>query len=142
MRSLVLCLAALALAACHSGSSESAVAARVLEHGGRWESGYGAKFYSVVGRLQNTSARPLRYVKLRIEALDPSGKVVASSDTYNESAEALGVPEVDGQALLASGKVKPVPPGAEERFRGGFMSDETPAFSSYRVVVVEASAAP
>jgi hypothetical protein len=118
-----------------------AAGAKVLEHKGRWESGYGAKFYNVVGRLQNTSGHALRYVKLRIDALDEHGKVVASTDTYNESAEALAVPDVKPADLLASGKVKALGAGAEERFRGSFLEDETPAFKDYRVTVVETPAA-
>jgi hypothetical protein len=113
------------------------VGAQVLEHHGRWESGYGAKFYNVVGRLKNTSRHALRYVKLRIDAVDEHGKVVASTDTYNESAEALAVPDLDPKELLASGKVKPLPADAEERFRGSFLDDETPPFKDYRVTVVE-----
>ncbi len=111
--------------------------ARVLEHAGKWESGYGSTFYNVVGKLRNTSGKPLRYVKLRIEAVDDTGKVVASTDTYNESAEALAVPDLDPKALLATGKVKPLAAGAEERFRGSFLKEETPAFKTYRVRVVE-----
>jgi len=34
--------------------------AQVVEHRGRWESGYGAKFYNVVGRLKNSSGHDLR----------------------------------------------------------------------------------
>ena len=113
--------------------------AEVLEHHGRWESGYGAKFYNVVGRLRNTSGHAVRWVKLRIEALDAKAEVVASTDTYNESAEALAVP--DAKALAASGKVKPLADGAEERFRGSFLEDETPPFTSYRVRVIEAPSA-
>ena len=113
------------------------VGAQVLEHHGRWESGYGAKFYNVVGRLKNTSGHALRYVKLRIDAVDEHGKVVASTDTYNESAEALAVPDLDPKELLASGKVKPLPADTEERFRGSFLDDETPPFKDYRVTVVE-----
>jgi hypothetical protein len=116
-------------------------AATVLEHHGRWESGYGAKFYNVVGRLKNTSTRALRYVKLRIEVLDDKGKVVASTDTYNESADALAVPDLDPKELLASGKVKPLAAGGEERFRGSFLEEETPPFKEYRVRVVETPAA-
>ena len=115
--------------------------AEVLEHHGRWESGYGAEFYNVVGRLRNTSGHALGYVKLRIEALDAHGKVVASTETYNESAEALAVPDVDAKALLASGKVKPLAAGAEERFRGSFLKEETPRLTEYRVKVVDTPAA-
>jgi hypothetical protein len=138
MRSAPVLLLLLLVSATFAGGKD----AEVLEHRARWESGYGAQFYSVVGRLKNTSPHALRYVKLRLEALDAGGKVVASSETYNESAEALGVPEVDGRALLAQGKIKAIAAGAEERFRGGFMKDETPAFASYRVIVVETPAAP
>jgi hypothetical protein len=112
-----------------------------MEHHGRWESGYGAKFYNVVGRLKNTSGHGLRYVKLRIDALDGGGKVVASTATYNESAEALAVPDLSPKELLASGKVKPLAAGAEERFRASFLEDETPPFKDYRVTVTETPAA-
>ena len=118
-----------------------AVGATVLEHKGRWESGYGAKFFNVVGRLKNTSGHDLRFVKLRIDALDAGGKVVASTDTYNESAEALAVPDVSATDLLAKGKVKPLATGAEERFRASFLEDETPPFKDYRVTVTETPAA-
>ena len=113
--------------------------AEILEHHGRWESGYGATFYNVVGRLRNTSGHALAYVKLRLEALDDHGKVVASTDTFNESAEALGVPEVKPEDALK--KVKPLAAGAEERFRGSFLKEETPAFKDYRVTVVATPAA-
>ena len=123
------------------GMLAAAPDARILEHKGRWESGYGAKFYNVVGRLQNTSGHALRWVKLRIDAVDEHGKVVASTDTYNESAEALAVPDVKADDLLAAGKVKPLAAGAEERFRGSFLDEETPPFESYRVTVIETPAA-
>jgi hypothetical protein len=129
-------LVVLLLAACRSGPQ-----AEVLEHHGRWESGYGAKFYNVVGRLKNTSGHPLRFVKVRIDAVDAGGKVVASTETYNESAEALAVPDLDPQELLRSGKVKPLAAGGEERFRGSFLKDETPPFTDYRVTVVDTPAA-
>jgi hypothetical protein len=111
--------------------------ATILRHEGKWESGYGAKFYNVVGVLKNTSAHALRYVKVRLEAVDAAGKVLGTTDTYNESAEVLSAPEIDPQKVLASGKVKPLAPGAEERFRGGFMADEYPGVKSHRVRVVE-----
>jgi hypothetical protein len=112
----------------------------VLEQHGKWESGYGSKFYNVVGRLRNTSGHPLRWVKLRVEALDVHGKPVASTDTYNESAEILAVPDLKPEEVLASGKVKPLPAGAEERFRASFLDEETPAFTDYRVTVIETPA--
>lgn len=116
--------------------------AKILRAEGKWESGYGAKFYNVVGALENTSGHALRYVKVRLDALDADGKVLGSTDTYNESAEVLAAPEVDVQKLLAAGKVKPLAAGAQERFRGGFMADEYPAVKSHRATVVETPTAP
>jgi len=136
----VLCLAA-ALASAGAAVAFSADA-EVLEHKGKWESGYGSTWYNVVGRLKNTSGHPVRWVKLRIDAVDDAGKVVASTDTYNESAEVLTVPEANPQDLLAKGKVKPLAADAEERFRGSFLKDETPPFKDYRVTVRETPAAP
>ncbi|HUE30738.1 MAG TPA: FxLYD domain-containing protein [Verrucomicrobiae bacterium] len=133
MRRLALVLL---LAAAPARAADGA-GAQVLEHKGRWESGYGAQFYNVVGRLRNTSGHELRYVKLRIEALDEQGNVVAKTETYNESAEALAVPDLNPRELLESGKVKPLPADAEERFRGSFLKEETPAFTDYRVKVIE-----
>jgi hypothetical protein len=134
-RSFVLAVAVLA---CAWTTTAGAADAEILEHKGRWESGYGSTWYNVVGRLKNTSGHPVRWVKLRIDAVDDAGKVVASTDTYNESAEVLTVPEANPQDLLAKGKVKPLAAGAEERFRGSFLKEETPPFKDYRVVVVEA----
>jgi hypothetical protein len=136
-----LALLCLVLAAAMGAHAQQA-GAKILHDAGKWESGYGAKFYNVVGTLQNTSGHALRYVKVRIEALDGDGKVIGSTDTYNESAEVLSAPEIDPQKMLASGKVKPLPAGAEERFRGGFMADELPAVKGHRVSVVETPAAP
>jgi hypothetical protein len=115
---------------------------RVLDHTARWESGYGSTWYSVVGRLENTGDKPVAFVKLRLEVLDAAGKVVASTEAYNESAEAMHV-EVEGEpggatAPVAAPKVKPLAAHAQERFRGGFLKDETPPFEKYRVTVVEA----
>jgi hypothetical protein len=140
-RRLLAVAAAAALGAAWSTSARAADA-KVLEHAGRWESGYGSTWYNVVGRVKNSSDHALRWVKLRIEAVDAQGKVVASTVTYNESAEVLTVPEANPQDLLAKGKVKPLAAGAEERFRGSFLKEETPAFTSYRVDVVETPRAP
>jgi hypothetical protein len=124
------------------GARADEAGAKILHDAGKWESGYGAKFYNVVGTLQNTSGHALRYVKVRIDALDGDGKVIGSTDTYNESAEVLSAPGIDPQKMLASGKVKPLAAGAEERFRGGFMADELPAVKSHRVSIVETPPAP
>ena len=111
--------------------------AKILEHKGQWESGYGATFYNVVGKLENTSGHALAYVKIHVEALDGAGKVVASTDTYNESAEALSIPEAQPEKILASGKVKPLPAGGQERFRASFLKEDAPTLASHRVRIVE-----
>ena len=114
---------------------------RVLESHGRWESSYGEHFYNVVGKLRNDGPKALRWVKLRVDAIDKAGKVVASTETYNESAGALAVPDIsqaDKDALRP--KLKPLAPGAEEAFRAGFLRDETPPFETHRVTVVETPA--
>lgn len=110
----------------------------VLEHKGRWESGYGETFYNVVGRFKNATGKTLQFVKLRVELLDAHAKVVTQSDAYNETAEGLSVPDLDPKALLASGKLAPVEKDQEQRFRTSFIKDETPPFESYRVRVIEA----
>jgi hypothetical protein len=48
---------------------------------------------------------------------------------------------VKADDLLAAGKVKALAAGAEERFRGSFLDEETPPFKDYRVTIVEAPAA-
>jgi hypothetical protein len=112
--------------------------ARILEHHGRWESGYGSEFYNVVGKLRNTSGKPLAWVKIRVDAVDAKGKVVASTETFNESAEALSVPDLTPEAKASlRAKLKPFAADAEERFRASFLKDETPAFTDYRVTVAE-----
>jgi hypothetical protein len=120
---------------CARGEQASAA---VLEHQGRWESGYGATFYNVVGKVKNGGPGPVAYVKLRVEALDDAGKVVATADAYNESAEALSAPGAAVEALRASGKIKALPAGAEERFRASFLKEDAPTLSRYRVTVAEA----
>ena len=140
MRARVVALAVAVLLASWTAAANAADA-EILEHTGRWESGYGSTWYNVVGRLRNTSGHGLRWVKLRLEAVDEAGKAVASTVTYNESAEVLTVPEANPQDLLAKGKVKPLAADAEERFRGSFLKDETPAFKTYRVIIVETPAA-
>ena len=115
---------------------------RVLESQGRWESSYGEHFYNVVGKLRNDGAKPLRWAKLRVDAVDKAGKVVASTETYNESAGALAVPDLSAAEKDAlRGRLKPLAPGAEEAFRAGFLRDETPPFETHRVTVVETPAA-
>ena len=109
----------------------------LVEHAGRWESGYGVEFYNIVGKVRNGSDRSVTYVKLRVEALDAAGTVVSSTDAYNASAEAMSAPGATLEALTAAGKVKPIPAGASEPFRASFLKEDTPELADYRVTVVE-----
>jgi len=116
---------------------------RVLESHGRWESSYGEHFYNVVGKLRNDGPKALRWVKLRVDAVDKAGKVVASTETYNESAGALAVPDISqAEKDALRPKLKPLAPGAEEAFRAGFLRDETPPFETHKVTVLETPAVP
>lgn len=135
-RTTVLAAAVLAVVAVAGDSP-----VRILESQGRWESSYGEHFYNVVGKLRNDGSKALRWAKLRVDAVDKSGKVVASTETYNESAGALAVPDL-GQAEKDAlrPRLKPLAPGAEEAFRAGFLRDETPPFETHRVTVVETPA--
>jgi hypothetical protein len=111
---------------------------RVTKVTGKWESGYGVEFYNVVGTVAVTDDTARKWIKLRVEALDAAGTVVATEHAWNETAEALGAPGADAAALLASGKVTPVAPEATQRFRASFLKDEHPTIASHRVAVVEA----
>jgi hypothetical protein len=129
-------LAGIVLVASVAGAADGPV--RVLESAGRWESSYGEHFYNIVGKVRNGGTKALRWVKLRVDAVDKAGKVVASTETYNESASALAVPDLSAAEKDAlRPRLKPFVPGAEEAFRAGFLRDETPPFETHRVTVVE-----
>ncbi len=109
----------------------------------RWESGYGVKFFQVVGTVKNRSEKPVGAVRVRTELLDAANEVVAGFDGWNGGAEALT--EVEGEvsaATLTEHEVKPIPAGGTDRFRATFLADETPAFESQRVRVVNVLPAP
>lgn len=124
------------LAAAVAGAGAEGI--RVVEDAGKWESGYGVDFYNVVGALEIADGTPRRFVKLRVEAFDAAGKVVATEHAWNETAEALSAPDANADALVAAGKVTPVVPGRRQRFRASFLKDEHPTIASHRVTVVEA----
>ena len=109
----------------------------VKEDGARWESGYGEKFFQVVGTVSNGSQQTFGAILIRTELLDDGGKVVASVDSWNARAEALGDLSGDAaRAELATLSPGPIAPGTSDRFRGTFLEDETPKFTSHRVRVV------
>lgn len=109
----------------------------VKEDGARWESGYGEKFFQVVGTVTNGSPDTLGAIRIRTELLDGDGKVVAAFDGWNGRAEALGDLSVEAaRAELAKVTPGPLAPGTSDRFRATFLADETPAFTSHRIRVV------
>jgi hypothetical protein len=109
----------------------------VTEDGARWESGYGDKFYQVVGTVKNDSPDTVGAVRIRTELLDDSGKVVATFEGWNARAEALGdLTGAAARAELANLAPGPIAPGTTDRFRATFIEDETPKFTKHRVRVV------
>jgi hypothetical protein len=120
----------------------------IAEQHGQWEMSYGAVYYRVFGYVQNESARPIRYVKLRLDLLDADGNSVYSVTGYNQKAESLGVVEGLGADTLEAvpfeeklAKVDPIPPGEKDLFRIGVSKDDIPKkpkFKSYSLKVLEA----
>lgn len=109
----------------------------IKEDGARWENGYGEKFFQVVGTVTNRGPAPVGAVRIRVELLDASGKVVATFDGWNGRAEALG--DLEGDAARAElGELAPDPiaAGASDRFRSTFLAEETPPFSAHRLRVL------
>jgi len=133
---------ALAVAICALASSRPACAADAASaqiDSGRWENGYGIKFFNVVGTVKNDTAKPLAAVQVRVELVDASGKVVKSADMWNAAAEGLA----DAAPDAARGKLKelhapPIAPGASDKFRASFLEDETPKFDRQQVHVIAA----
>ena len=120
----------------------------VAEQHGQWEMSYGAVYYRVFGYVENKSAKPLRYVKLKLDLLDASGKSVYSTVGFNQKAEALGDIEGEGADTLKSApldeklkKVEAIPAGEKDLFRIGVSKDDIPKkpkFKSYAIRIVEA----
>lgn len=129
--------AAPSVAAAAPAAAPANDAIAITEDGARWEDAYGEKFYQVVGTVKNIGKVPVGAVRIRIELLDESGKVVATFDGWNSRAEALGDLEGDAaRAELAELAPGPIAPGESDRFRSTFLADETPKFASHRIRVL------
>lgn len=113
---------------------------------GMWEMAYGDVYYRVLGETKNTSGKTLKYVKLEIDLLDKTGKVVATMMGYNQKAEFLagvegydsGEPAEPFEKKLA--RVEPIKAGEKDTFRIGIGKNDipvTPKFVSYKIRVVE-----
>jgi hypothetical protein len=107
----------------------------------KWESGYGVRFFQVVGTAANRGERPVGAVQVRTELLDAAGKVVATGDCWNGRAEALN--DLDAaRAKIASPGIEPIAPGKSDRWRCTFVEEDVPAFESHRARVATVLAAP
>jgi len=132
---LTIAAAASLLVAAPAPAADPAVSAKIDT--AQWESGYGVKFFNVVGTVTNSSPKPLGAVQVRVELLDGSGKVVKSTEMWNASAEGLADATGDRAAQkLKELHPKPLAPGASDKFRASFLEDETPKFDKQQVSVV------
>ena len=120
--------------------------AAIVEQHGQWEMSYGAVYYRVFGYVQNKTSKPVHYVKLKLDLLDPSGKPVYSTVAYNQKAEILGGVEGEGAEAAKAPeaekmkKVVPLKPGEKDLFRIGVSKDDIPKkpkFKSYKLQIVE-----
>lgn len=129
-----------------STASHAADAAKVVKEVGTWEMAYGDVYYRVVGDVENTSGKPLQYVKFEIDLLDKDGKVVKTMMGYNQKAEFLagvdgfdtGEPAEPFEKKLA--RVEKIPAGGKDTFRIGLGKEEIPKkpkFKSYKIRIVE-----
>ncbi|HZR83545.1 MAG TPA: FxLYD domain-containing protein [Candidatus Binatia bacterium] len=109
----------------------------------KWESGYGAKFFQVVGHVTNRSGEAIGAVKIQTELVDANGKVVAQTDCWNGRAEALAdLTGPEARAKLASAKLEPIAPGGSDKWRCTILDEDAPPFESHRARVAETLPAP
>ncbi|MBM4255184.1 MAG: DUF3426 domain-containing protein [Deltaproteobacteria bacterium] len=116
---------------------------QVITHRGEWgaffgSGGGGESFFLIAGEFENTSGKPLTYVKMQFELLNKDGTVVLRDFGYNRKAEALREEEYEnGKKTLADMKIEQLPAGAKEGFRFFFFKSDAPEFRSYRVRFLE-----
>ncbi len=116
---------------------------RILSHRGEWgaffgSGGSGESFFLLAGELENTSGKPLAYVKLQFELLNEEGTVVIRDFGYNRKAEALREEEYEtGKKTLTDMKIEQLAAGTKEGFRFFFFKSDIPEFHSYRIRFLE-----
>ncbi len=92
----------------------------------------------IAGQLENTSGKPLTYIKLQFELLNKDGVVVHRDHGYNRKAEALREEDYEnGKKSLVEMNIEPITAGARDGLRFFFFKDEVPEFHSYRIRVLE-----
>jgi len=116
---------------------------RILTHRGEWSAffstgGSGESFFLIAGELENTSGKPLTYVKLQFELLNKDGIVVVRDYGYNRKAEGLREEDYEaGKKTLAEMKIEQLSVGAKEGFRFFFFKSDIPDFRTYRIRFLE-----
>ncbi|MSQ47404.1 MAG: hypothetical protein EXR78_03280 [Deltaproteobacteria bacterium] len=116
---------------------------RMVSHRGEWTAffstgGSGEPFFLVAGQLENTSRKPLTYIKFQFELLNKDGVVVHRDYGYNRQAEALREEDYEnGKKSLTEMNIDPVAAGAQDGLRFFFFKDEIPEFHSYRIRLLE-----
>jgi hypothetical protein len=116
---------------------------RILHHRGEWTSffsmsGGSEQILLITGQLENTSGKPLSYVKLQFALLGEDDVVVFRDYGYNRKAEALREDEYEkGEKSLQDMGVEHIAAGAQDTFRFVFFKTDVPEFRSYRIRVLE-----
>jgi len=116
---------------------------RLLSHSGEWTSffsmsGGSEPILVINGRLENTSGKPLTYVKLQFELLGEQDVVVFRDHGYNRKAEALREEDYEAEKkALADMGVERLADGARDDFRFIFFKNDVPEFRAYRIRVLE-----
>lgn len=117
---------------------------RVLDHRGEWTSffsmsGGSEQILLINGQLENTSGKPLTYIKLQFELLGEDDVVVFRDYGYNRKAEALREDVYEkGQKPLQDMGVEGIGAGAQDTFRFIFFKADVPEFRAYRIRVLAA----
>ena len=134
-----------------SGGAEGSNAVEIVSHDAAWTDAFGfgwdpgtggADLLVIRGQLRNRSERPLDYVHLVFELLDPEGRVVVAEEGYNRASETLRA--VESPVPVAGGPPavrRAIPRGGGDGFRMMFVREELPAVVAYRIRVLESPAA-
>ena len=116
---------------------------RIVSHRGEWTAffstgGSGEPFFLIAGQFENTTGKPLTYIKFQFELLSKDGVVLHRDYGYNRKAEALREEDYEtGKKSLAEMHIDPIAAGAQDGLRFFFFKDEIPEFHSYRIRVLE-----
>ncbi len=132
-------VAGLLLTVLLAGRAAGAEAAALSNVKTEWQNLYGAILYQASAQVQNTTGKPLRYVKVKLELFDKAGKRVAEQVGYNLAAEILADDAVPGTLEEKLARVKPIAPGGQDALRLAIDKADIPGpFRTAKLSVVEA----